>query len=723
MLTKLRRIAQQLLVASIFVIAFLLIFETKLVIPTWLQPLGRMHPLMLHFPIVLLLIAIVMEFFRYNSQNANNIYYRNFLDDFLLIGSLSAGITVVMGLFLSREEGYTGSTLQWHKWTGAAIFFLSALIYLSRSSKWYNQTFAKASTLLIAIGLVLTGHYGAALTHGENFVLEPILKNRVEAVPLEKAMVYEDVIKPIFEQKCTSCHNPEKIKGELILSDPESIKKGGKSGKLFVAGNPQISLLMQRLHLPMEDKKHMPPSGKTQLTADEIVLLSLWVKGQADFKKKLIDLPATDSLRLIATKKFTPAEAEDVFDFSSAKEETVLKLNNDYRTVAPLARESPALSVNIYNRSAFNSKQLEELEEVRDQIVSLNLNKMPVKDEHLKQIGKLKNLRRLDLNFTEVTANGLKEVSSLKHLKHIALSGTALNFKDFSKQLPAFKALKTVTLWETPFSLEEIKQLQKDNPRISFESGFKDDGKNPLKLNTPQIQNSTVVFAGQTPLQLKHPIKGVDLRFTMDGTIPDSINSPLFDGKTILRDNAVVNVKAFKKGWYGSDMATFDFFKSTFIPDSVRLDLPLNRVHQAEGAHTFFDKKLGVIGANNPAWANNWAGVRNNDILLVSEFKKPVLVSSVGMHYMIEEDTGIFPPELIEIWGGNDPAHLKLLGKAKSPMPVKGDKPTLKLVEAKFKGETVTYLKIVAKPLSSIPEWHRNKGGKALLLIDEMFIN
>ena len=136
---------------------------------------------------------------------------------------------------------------------------------------------------LIAIGLVLTGHYGAALTHGENFVLEPILKNRVEAVPLEKAMVYEDVIKPIFEQKCTSCHNPEKIKGELILSDPESIKKGGKSGKLFVAGNPQISLLMQRLHLPMEDKKHMPPSGKTQLTADEVVLLSLWVKGQADF--------------------------------------------------------------------------------------------------------------------------------------------------------------------------------------------------------------------------------------------------------------------------------------------------------------------------------------------------------------------------------------------------------------------------------------------------------
>lgn len=90
---------------------------------------------------------------------------------------------------------------------------------------------------------------------------------------------------------------------------------------------------------------------------------------------------------------------------------------------------------------------------------------------------------------------------------------------------------------------------------------------------------------------------------------------------------------------------------------------------------------------------------------------------------MVEEDTGIFPPELVEVWGGPDAANLKLLTKFKAQMPVKGDKPSLKRVEGTFKSQTVSYLRIVAKPLAKIPEWHRSKGNKALLLVDEMFLN
>ncbi|WP_316930754.1 c-type cytochrome domain-containing protein, partial [Sphingobacterium sp. IITKGP-BTPF85] len=58
-----------------------------------------------------------------------------------------------------------------------------------------------------------------------------------------------------FTAKCASCHNMEKAKGSLNLTDAASMLKGGKNGKLFVPGNPQISLLLQRLHLPVEDEK------------------------------------------------------------------------------------------------------------------------------------------------------------------------------------------------------------------------------------------------------------------------------------------------------------------------------------------------------------------------------------------------------------------------------------------------------------------------------------
>ncbi|MDQ6481892.1 c-type cytochrome domain-containing protein [Dyadobacter sp. LHD-138] len=722
---KLKRFAEQLLFASNILIAFLFLFEDKLVIPAWLQTIGRMHPMILHFPIVILLIAMLMEFFRFKTENAINIFYRNFLQNLLLIGALFAAVTVIMGLFLSREEGYSGNTLFWHKWTGAGIFFIASFIYWIRNSSWYKAPVAKISSVLVVVALILTGHYGASLTHGENFVFEPIDAQREMAmVPLEKAIVFNDVIKPVLEQKCVSCHNPDKLKGELSLTDPQSILKGGKSGKLYIPGNPGMSLLLQRLHLPVDDKKHMPPTGKTQLTANEISLLSLWVKQNSGFNKKVIDLPPNDSLRILATAKLKPAtSSEEPYDFDAADEETVKKLNNDYRTVAPLATESPALSVNIYNRSAFNVKQLDELDKVRKQIVSLNLNKMPVNDGELKSIARFENLRKLDLNFTDITGKGLKELTGLKHLQSLTLSGTKVNFKDLQSQIAAFKKLKTVSVWDTEISLAEVSLLQKSNKNITFIGGFKDDGKEPLKLNPPQIKNGSTIFAQTAPLLLKHPIKGVDIRYTTDGTEPDSLKSPLFDNKTILKESMTIKAKAFKPGWFGSDLATFDFFKCTFKPDSVNLLLPLNRVHQAEGAKTFFDNKLGAIGANNPAWANNWAAVKDNDMALVSEFKTPVTISSVGMHYMIEEDTGIFPPDVVEIWGGPNMKQLKLLAKVKPASPAKGDKPVLKSLEGKFKPERISYLKIVAKPVGQLPEWHRNKGKKALLLVDEMFIN
>ena len=721
---KLRVFAEQLLVAANIFILFLLLFEGKLVIPAWLQTIGRMHPLILHFPIVILLLAMLLEFFRFRPEYAGNAFYRNFLQGLLLIGALFAAVTVIMGLFLSREEGYAGDTLTYHKWTGAGIFFLASIIYWIRNAGWYKSVTAKAGALLTVVALILTGHYGAALTHGSDFIWEPVLNKRAIAdVPLDQAVVYTNVIRPILEQKCTSCHNPDKLKGELILTDPQSIMKGGKSGKLIVAGNPQMSLLLQRVHLPIEEKKHMPPSGKAQLTLQEISLLTLWVKQKADFNKKLTDLPLSDSLRMLATAFLQPQNREDEYDFPAVDEEKVKALNTDYRTILPLARESPALAVNIYNASAYNVKQLDELGDIRKQVISLNLNKMPVKDADLKSVAKFENLRKLDLNFTDVSAAGLKDLSGLKHLQNLTLSGTKLDLNDLKGLLPQLKSVKTVAVWDTKLSAADVLQLQQANKGMNIIGGFKDDGKNPLQLNPPQMRNASPIFAQTLVVDIQHPIKGVDVRFTMDGSEPDSVKSPLLDHKTVIKDNTTIRAKAYKKGWYGSELIIFDYYKSAYKPDSGTLLAPLNRVHQAEGVKTFFDHKLGVIGANNPAWANNWAGVRDNDMAFVSEFKKPILLSSLGVRYMVEQETGIFPPELVEIWGGTTRDNMTLLTKFKAPMPAKGEKASLQSVAGSFKPQQVSYIKIVAKPLSKIPEWHRSKGNRALLLVDEMFLN
>ena len=287
---RVRFFAEQLLIVFNIFIVFLLLFESKLEVPAWLQPVGRMHPLLLHFPIVLLLLAIALQWYGSASRRQANNFFHTFSQNVLLSGALLSAVTVVMGLFLSREEGYSGETLQWHKWTGAGIFFLASIIYWAATKSWYKGMLTKTAGAIVVVGLIFTGHFGANLTHGEDFILQPLaIYYEAPPVPIDKAIVFEHVIRPIFEKKCMSCHNPDKLKGELILADSASIVKGGKTGKLFVPGNPAISLLMERVHLPLEEKKHMPPKGKAQLTEDEIVLLTLWIRDETPFTQKVID--------------------------------------------------------------------------------------------------------------------------------------------------------------------------------------------------------------------------------------------------------------------------------------------------------------------------------------------------------------------------------------------------------------------------------------------------
>jgi uncharacterized membrane protein len=715
---RLRQAAVQgLIVLNIFVL-FLLLFSDRIVLPFWLQPVGRLHLMLLHFPLVLLGLAVWMELFHFIGGRTSSSSVR-FGRRLLFAGTWLAGITVVMGLFLSSEDGYAGDALTWHRWTGASLFFAASTLCVISGKAWYGKSFAGLGAMGITGLLLMTGHYGATLTHGDGFILQPIVqKINTRPVSMDEAIVYADVIQPILERKCVTCHNSNKLKGELLLTDSLGLLAGGKTGPLFIPGNSEVSLMMQRIHLPIDQEKHMPPDGNAQLTPSEITLLSLWINQEIGFNRKLVSLPEDDSIRVLAAAYFTPVtDSSSIYEFLAADEELIAKLSTADRNISRVSKQSPALEVSIYRRDGYGVKQLEELGDIREQIVTLKLNKLPVRDEDLKTIGRFVNLRRLELNFSDITDAGLRELTVLKQLKTLSISGTKITYKGLTEAMPAFSKLRTVTLWNTALSTQDFSGLRQAYATIDFVGGSGYEGQDTLKLNPPQVNNSTLVFRDSVDVRLGHPVRGVEIRFTLDGTEPDSLQSAVFRNNLRISGNTRIMARAYKTGWYSSESVQFDFLKNAIIPDSLRLLYPLNNVHLAEGAQTFFDAKLGVFGANNPAWANFWAGARKYDMGLVCFFKSPVNLSTFGLHYMVEEATGIHPPAVIEVWGGDNEQSLKLISTIRPARPVKQEK-LLKIAETSFKARPVSCLKIIAKP----PLDEKSKNPR-LILVDEMFLN
>lgn len=710
--------AENLLFALNIFIIFFLLFGGNIVIPQWLQPVGRLHPLILHFPIVVLIMAMVLEFFRFRDRFRTEKLYHDFTTYLWLTGALFAAVTAIMGLFLAKEPGYEGATLQWHKWLGVSVVFISTIIYWCRSAGWYNEKIARSGAVATILCLVVAGHYGSNITHGDNFIFAPVWHPEKKLVPVEKALVFRDVVQPIFENKCISCHNPDKVKGGLMLINEKSVLKGGKDGKLFVSGQPQLSLLLQRIHLPEEEKKHMPPASKPQLTADEMKLLYLWIKENADFNKKVTDLPANDSLRELASTYLKPAEeTQEQYDFAAADDKLIKKLNNNYRVIYQFASESPALGVNIYNKTLYNSKVLTDLSGIKTQVVSLDLNKMPVKDADLKIIAQFENLRYLNLNFTDITGSGLKDLAALKYLTSISLAGTKLD-PNAIKQISRLKSLKKIALWDTGLPDAEIANLQKTNKNIEFIKGFKDDGK-PIKLNVPQIKNTSFVFSKPVPLQLSHPIKGVNIRYTTDGANPDSTKSILYAPGIMLTDKTTIKAKAFKAGWTGSDVAQFNFFKAGYTPDSIGFITRPNDKYKADGAKSLIDKDLGGTDIGNGKWIGS-----QKDLIIYMQFNMPVALHTVTLNCMRNIGSQLFLPIEIEVWGGRDKDHLKLLSKVKPAPPQKKDPFAIIGMDCKLGGgRSLSCLKIIAKPIQHLPPWDPVKKMPGWVFMDEIFLN
>jgi len=96
----------------------------------------------------------------------------------------------------------------------------------------------------------------------------------------------------ILRDRCLSCHNEAKHKGDLVMTTRENLMKGGGEGQVVVPGDPDASRMFLSLHA--EAEVHMPPSD--QLTDAEILNLREWIAASLPWDDAAIRLEAAPAM-------------------------------------------------------------------------------------------------------------------------------------------------------------------------------------------------------------------------------------------------------------------------------------------------------------------------------------------------------------------------------------------------------------------------------------------
>lgn len=719
---RFQTITSYLLLAIHTLLVFLLVFQDKVTLPIWLQPAGRMHPMLLHLPIGLLILVGLLWIFKKEFEGGS---FPKLFGFVLSFTALTAALTALMGFFLSREEGYTTDLLTWHKYTGIGLSFLTYGLVLLHQQFIYRKVLFNIILGVSAVILTVTGHFGASLTHGEDYLFPAKEGKDAPLMISDNTPVFEAVVQPILKAKCFQCHNEQKTKGELLMTTITGLLKGGKNGPIWVPGDALNSHIIQRANLPLDDKKHMPPKGKAQLTPQEISLLTAWVQNGADVNKPLKALAANDPFKKLIEAQLKNAQNRTLeienqqYTFDAAAESTLEKLNNPFRSIFPLAHNSPALQVDFFVRQAYKPEQLGELSDIKKQLVVLNLSNMPIKDEDLSTITQFENLEKLNLNNTDITGKTLSKFESLSKLKSLSLSGTKVT-KESLKNVINMPALMELFVWNTPVLEKDLAELKKQNPKIQFELGYIPKDSERLKLNPPMLVNEKFVLTEQTPVTFKHPLKGVTIRYTLDGSIPDSTTSAIYQKPISLSGYTVVKARAVKDNWYASDIVEYTFFKGTYRPALVELLNEPNPQYQGEGSNTLINQKKGEASDfKNPAWL----GYREKPFEVLFTFTRPTPVKSLTLSIGKNIGGFIFPPASVEVWGGPDKMHLTLLQKIQPQQPIKDQSARVEAIQSQLKEGNYSVIKLIARPLAKLPAWHPGKGQPAWVFVDEVFFN
>lgn len=279
-------------------------------------------------------------------------------------------------------------------------------------------------------------------------------------------------------------------------------------------------------------------------------------------------------------------------------------------------------------------------------------------------------------------------------------SGYNNNQLDFTATNGTGKARIKISTLKDNFGVEQLDSVQ--TPKISPSLSI---------IPMPYVAKGTKLFKKKQTIELACGEKGADIYFSTDGTTPSLKYTKLIE----IQQTTSLRFVA-KNGQKQSNEAKATFKESSYgFP--IQLKNPPAPQYSGNSDNPLADGERG-----NEHWQlGGWQGFEGIDLEVVMDLKEVKSFKRLALSCAQDQNAWIFFPSEIQFFTSEDGKNYTESGRVRPKIDENPDGVQMREFEIK-KSNKARYIKIVAKPLIPIPDWHKGAGGKGWIFTDEIIV-
>lgn len=233
-----------------------------------------------------------------------------------------------------------------------------------------------------------------------------------------------------------------------------------------------------------------------------------------------------------------------------------------------------------------------------------------------------------------------------------------------------------------------------------------------LITSPPYIASGDLAFHDTTTVELKSTQAESTIYYSTGGNFKEYKDPIILDGNTIVKTYAEIN---------GQKSAVLETtFRKKNPNIKVTLETDYYYQYTAGGKDALSD---GIIGGEDFR-TGAWQGYLDEDVNATIDLSVPKLVDGISVNFLSSQDAWIFFPSVAECYVSADGENFTIIGSADFEIE-KRDSPKIKTISFDPPKEAIRYVKVIAKKVGPVPDWHigSSHDGRTWIFIDEILID